>query len=260
MSPFRIWLESATGPLAPVVPSGVISVTVHAALIGAVVAAQARPAGSPARERPPDERVSFLLPFDQVPRERYHPLTLDWKAVGVDVGLAIGDRDPEGGPSREEPAPRRGKRGRTPMDARVTEPSFTENHFDDNVFTILEVDTAVARYPDSAAPAYPQDLLQMGVEGVVKTRYVVDSTGVADTTSLLILFSTHPGFAASVRAALPLMHFRPASLGGKHVRQLVEQEFSFKITHPAPAKVSWAPGGASCPVARGGLRAERHLS
>jgi hypothetical protein len=233
---FRVWLESSTGPLAPVVPSGVISFTVHAALIGAVVAVQARPAAAP-RAGEPEERVTFLLPFDKIPRERYQPIGLDWKAVGVDVGLAIGDIDPEreDGAAEAERTSQRGKRGRMRHDAHVLEPSFRENDFNDNVFTVLEVDSGVARFPDSAAPSYPPDLLQMGVEGVVRTRYVVDSTGVADTTSLTILFSTHPGFTAAVRAALPQMRFRPASLAGRHVRQLVEQEFSFKITRPTPA-------------------------
>ena len=241
MSPFRVWLESPAMSAAPVVPSSAISVVVHAALVGGfVVASGAGPAGEPDADGRA-EQVAFLLPFDQIPRERFQPVPLDWKAVGVDVGVAVGDPQPEGGPSETDPAPRRGRRGHAVRDAKVVEPSFRTNEADGTVFTILEVDSTAARYPDSAAPAYPPDLLAMGVEGTVKTRYVVDSTGVADTASLKILFATHPGFAEAVRVALPHMRFRPASLGGRHVRQLVEQDFHFKITPPAQ-RVSAAPG------------------
>jgi hypothetical protein len=37
----------------------------------------------------------------------------------------------------------------------------------------------------------------------------------------------------AVRAALPYMRFFPAKVGAKKVRQLVEQEFSFKIEQAA---------------------------
>jgi hypothetical protein len=233
MPPFRVWLESPAMSSAPVVPSSAISVVVHAALVGGLVTAAGSHSAAAPQEEPRSERVAFLLPFDQIPRERYQPVPLDWKAIGVDVGVAIGDPQPAGGPVEHDPAPRRGKRGRAAQDAKVLEPSFRENEFEGNVFTILEVDSSVARFPDSAAPSYPPDLLAMGVEGVVKTRYVVDTTGMADTASLKILFSTHPRFTEAVRAAFPYMRFRPASLGGRHVRQLVEQEFHFKITPPA---------------------------
>jgi TonB family protein len=97
------------------------------------------------------------------------------------------------------------------------------------VFSILEVDSSVARYPGSAAPAYPLALLREGVQGSVTTQYVVDTSGYADTSSLKVLRSSHPDFTASVRSALPYMRFFPAKVGDKRVRQLVEQEFSFRI-------------------------------
>jgi hypothetical protein len=45
--------------------------------------------------------------------------------------------------------------------------------------------------------------------------------------------TTHEEFADAVRAALPYMRFFPAKVGSKKVRQLVEQEFSFKIEQAA---------------------------
>jgi hypothetical protein len=52
--------------------------------------------------------------------------------------------------------------------------------------------------------------------------------------------ATNPGFVDAVREALPYMRFKPAKIGPLKVRQLVEQNFSFKInldTVAAPGRV-----------------------
>ncbi|HVX41186.1 MAG TPA: TonB family protein [Gemmatimonadaceae bacterium] len=99
----------------------------------------------------------------------------------------------------------------------------------DSIYTVLEVDTTVMRSENSAAPAYPLDLLKQHVEGGVVVQYVVDTTGFADTSSLVIVSATNPEFAQSVRDALPYMRFSPAKIGSTRVRQLVQQPFSFRI-------------------------------
>ena len=70
--------------------------------------------------------------------------------------------------------------------------------------------------------------------GFVSARYVVDTTGFADTASFEVMKSTHPEFIGAVRDALPYMRFRPAKIGQMKVRQLVEQMFTFRIDDPAP--------------------------
>jgi hypothetical protein len=67
----------------------------------------------------------------------------------------------------------------------------------------------------------------------VSAQYVVDTTGFADTSSFRVIKSTHPEFIVAVREALPYMRFRPAKIGQLKVRQLVEQQFSFKINDTA---------------------------
>src|SRR4051812_14580435 len=57
----------------------------------------------------------------------------------------------------------------------------------DSVFTVIDVDSVVTTDPSSAAPEYPDALRKLGVEGSVQAEYVVDSTGVADPTSLHIV-------------------------------------------------------------------------
>ena len=110
---------------------------------------------------------------------------------------------------------------------------------EDSVFSVLDVDTAVVRSTSSAAPAYPLKLLQAHIMGNVMSQYVVDTTGFADTTSFTVIKATHPEFIAAVREALPYMRFSPAKIGSLKVKQLVEQNFSFKIadTVAVPAKV-----------------------
>jgi TonB family protein len=102
----------------------------------------------------------------------------------------------------------------------------------DTAFSVLDVDEMVERYEGSAAPIYPRDLLAVGAEGLVRATYVVDVTGMVDTMTIQVVHSDDPRFTESVRTALGRMRFRPARRGGKTVRQLVEQKFSFRI---APA-------------------------
>lgn len=105
----------------------------------------------------------------------------------------------------------------------------------DTVATAVDVDSMVSRYTDSAAPSYPPKLLELKIEGGAYVQFVVDTTGLADTTSFKVISATHPEFAASVREALPGMRFHPAILRSKKVRQLVEQPFMFKIVPPTAA-------------------------
>lgn len=103
-----------------------------------------------------------------------------------------------------------------------------------NSFQVLEVDSAASRDPASAAPLYPPDLEARGVEGHVIIRFVVDSTGVVDLTTLLTVEATNAAFDRAVRDALPRMKFRPAMVGDRPVRQLAEQLFKFEIPRPTP--------------------------
>jgi len=100
----------------------------------------------------------------------------------------------------------------------------------DSVYSVLDVDTAAVRSTSSAAPAYPLKLLAQHIQGYVDAQYVVDTTGFADTTTFIVLKATHNDFVTSVREALPYMRFSPAKIGTAKVRQLVQQQFSFRIT------------------------------
>lgn len=102
----------------------------------------------------------------------------------------------------------------------------------DSPFSEIDVDSAVVRSADSAAPAYPPDLLAQRIEGSAQVQFVVDTGGFAESHSVKVLSATQPEFAEAVLGALPRMRFRPAIFGSRKVRQLVQQNFTFKIIPP----------------------------
>jgi len=106
----------------------------------------------------------------------------------------------------------------------------------DSVFSAIAVDSEVVRFP-SAAPIYPNTLLEGGVEGSVEAEFVVDTTGRVDLETVRVLNSSHDDFTSSVQTALAGAMFRPAWRNLRKVRQLVRQRFSFRI-YRGPDSVS----------------------
>lgn len=82
---------------------------------------------------------------------------------------------------------------------------------------------------NDAAPSYPAELQRRGLSGQVIVQFVVDEEGRVVEDSFRRIESSHALFTESVRAALPRMRFRPAEIGGRRVRQLVQQPFVFDI-------------------------------
>ena len=99
----------------------------------------------------------------------------------------------------------------------------------DQPYFEFQVEKPVVPAPGSTSPRYPDMLRQAGVEGEVLAQFVVDTTGRAEPNSLKILKSSHDLFIQSVKNALPQMKFIPAEVGGRKVKQLVQQPFTFSI-------------------------------
>ena len=203
------------------------SLAAHLALVWLAAGVTAGGRQVPTDER--EARVFFLLPPDRVDVRLRQPEILQWGTPGGDLenGRHI-TRPGTEGPIRTQAygarswGERSGARGELPF-------GLVPDVAPDTVFSVLEVDEMVERHEGSAAPAYPRDLLAMGAEGTVQATYVVDTTGRVDTGTIEVLQSDDLRFTESVRAALGLMRFRPARRGGKAVRQLVEQQFRFRI-------------------------------
>lgn len=102
----------------------------------------------------------------------------------------------------------------------------------DNAYSVIEVDAEAAVDPTSAGPEYPQALALRGVEGSTMLRFVVDSTGFIDMSTVQVTSATHRLFALAVLDAMPKMRYRPARIGDRAVRLLVQQAFWFKIEPP----------------------------
>ena len=100
----------------------------------------------------------------------------------------------------------------------------------DQPYFEFQVEKPVVPAPGSTAPRYPDMLRQAGVEGEVLAQFIVDTTGRAENGSLKILKSSHDLFVQSVKNALPNMKFIPAEVGGRKVKQLVQQPFTFSIS------------------------------
>lgn len=100
---------------------------------------------------------------------------------------------------------------------------------EDNTYFEFQVEKPVMPAPNSGQPKYPDILRQAGVEGDVLATFVVDTTGRADVSTFKVLRATHELFGTAVKQALPTMRFIPAEVGGKKVKQLVQQPFSFAI-------------------------------
>jgi len=100
----------------------------------------------------------------------------------------------------------------------------------DQPYFEFQVEKPVVPAPGSISPRYPDMLRQAGVEGEVLAQFVVDTTGKAEPGSLKVLKSSHDMFVQSVKNALPQMKFIPAEVGGRKVKQLVQQPFTFSIS------------------------------
>ena len=203
------------------------AILAHAGVILFAVAATHGDARLPIDER--EARVFFLLPPDRVDVRSRQMESLHFGKIGSDLvdGKDLTEPD-EGFQIRERAYGARRRGGKTGARGQLPfgpPPQFVP----DTVFSVLEVDKMVERYENSAAPVYPPELIALGMQGMVQATYVVDTTGMVDTTTVKVGFSDDPRFTQSVRDALGQMRFRPAIRQGKTVRQLVEQKFRFKI-------------------------------
>jgi TonB family protein len=224
----RLWKEEYTRPDRRAAGTAT-SVAVHAGLITLAVIATNPPEGMMKSLYSLSNRVVYVAPPPRMPRtegSREQLKYVEAAPIGEGAGFARGPL-PDGQPRKQSVV-----FSTTTGDLGTEENAAAENRrfaSYDTVFTIAQVDSAVSIDPSSAAPTYPPALLKLGVEGSVMVRYVVDSLGNADVSTLQIVRASRIEFAIAVREALPNMRFSPARMGAKAVPQLVEQPFNFRI-------------------------------
>jgi protein TonB len=100
----------------------------------------------------------------------------------------------------------------------------------DQPYFEFQVEKTVSTVPGQAGPRYPDMLKSANIEGEVLAQFVVDTEGRYEQGTFKALKSSHDLFTAAVRNALPNMRFYPAEVGGRKVKQLVQQPFTFALT------------------------------
>ena len=100
---------------------------------------------------------------------------------------------------------------------------------DKQTYFEFQVEKPVSQIAGTGNPRYPDALRSSGVEGEVQAQFVVSEEGKADVSTFKVLKATNDLFASAVRSALPNMRFYPAEVGGKKVKQLVQQSFQFRL-------------------------------
>ena len=232
----EVLLESRhVKPPTPYAGAG-LSAVAHIAII-VVVAAASRHIVDDWRETS-QQALQFLIPPDRAPKPQQESVHYTARGAG-EAPLGTDDGSLKYRVGGEHDRVRRSG-DMTSRTKDNTLASTAEQELPENTYSVLDVDTAVFRYENSAAPAYPESMMRRNISGHAKMQFIVDSTGVIDMSSVRTLEATHPDFVAAVRAAMPLMRFHPAKIGPRAVGQLAEQQFVFALK-PAEKGVARRP-------------------
>lgn len=236
---FNVLIASGKAKAPRPVAGAVASMLAHVAILTALLLGS-RPAIRVASDF--EERIAeYLFPKDRAPTVGEHPVVfagVRGGGTGTSAATASGkDAPTKHDPTKLETAAQEGGTSGTPT-LIAQEQKMAESL---GAFALLDVDSAAIRDPHSAAPAYPKDMEARGINGLVRVRFVVDSTGRADLTTITILDATNESFARAVRVAIPDMRFRPAMIGAKAVRQLSEEDFAFKVQPRRDSTVAKRP-------------------
>ena len=220
-------------PPRPVVAT-VISAVVHAALFGALVGGTAAVAANDDVNEYWDKLARLMLPPDAPPTVGgEHVAFVAMADRGSPKGEIAGEAEivKDDASVGEAVVPRKVSLA-VELDGTMQLARAAQSV---GAFTIIDVDSVAERDPLSAAPVYPKVMLERAVEGSATLRFVIDSTGLVDLSTIRVMSSTHQEFAIAVREAMPRMRYRPATRGATAVRQLVEKAFKFELGRMTPA-------------------------
>ena len=76
---------------------------------------------------------------------------------------------------------------------------------------------------------YPRELQQAGVQGSVLLRFVVDTTGRVEPSSVEVVSSTHKAFEEPATTMVRGCRFRPGRIRAWAVRTLVRMPINFRL-------------------------------
>jgi protein TonB len=207
-----------------------LSVGAHSVLIGAALyaTAQARPELSKPTEmvRPlyfppsvhatPSQAVATNSGRTRVSPLRFVPPSIDITVPVVEIPTTLSRAGDFNSGARFGPT--------------IDLPVHGNSGGDNAPFLTDQVEKQVSLEPGAKPPRYPETLRAAGVEGRVVALFVVSERGLVEEGSIRILRSDNPLFDEAVKSALGRMHFVPAEIGGRKVRQLVQMPFLFTLS------------------------------
>ena len=225
------FLTTATGP-AGGTPGWILSTVLHLAVVVVYNLGTAGSVQSEPIQEPLPEGLRFLVPPSASPEQPVRMIGYHDPQVGTGETM-----DPAEESRRlDQLARRRGVEDSLAADRAAVAAALAAASAEQVVPTVyadaymeIEVDSAAIRHPESGAPAYPAELMRLGISGFAAVRFVVDSTGSVDLESAQRIDASREEFWVAVREALPKMRFTPARRGTTAVRQLAEQMFRFQI-------------------------------
>jgi protein TonB len=100
----------------------------------------------------------------------------------------------------------------------------------DQPYFDFQVEKQAGPMPGSPTPEYPEMLRSANIEGEVLAQFVVDTSGKVDIPTFKVLKSTNDQFTDAVKRALPHMKFFAAEIGGRKVKELVQQPYAFNLS------------------------------
>lgn len=163
-----------------------------------------------------ERRITAMRTLPEL--SRFNALCLS-AAVAAAFALACSVNEPQS-PDRAHTA-RPAADKQTPAGSAKSPPLGGGDYFEFQVDKL-----AIAR--EMPRPEYPAALKHSGIGGSVQSQFVVDETGHVDMQTFKLLISPGPEFTAAVQAVLPKWQFEPATVHGRRVKQVVQQEFLFQ--------------------------------
>lgn len=208
------------------------SIALHGALILLAIHATARAAVNPVSPHPTIDTLVFLP--EPVPRPQPQPPIEHGSATPTHGASLIVQQMPIPLPtlSLDPPAIRAVAPVVTQRDfagATGFGPATGSIDAQAEVLSSYQVDRIAEAVAGTPAPDYPDALKARGVQGSVVAQFVVDSSGRVEPASFVVISSRNDLFSLAVRNSLQRARFKPATLAGRPVRQLVQQSFSFVL-------------------------------
>lgn len=97
------------------------------------------------------------------------------------------------------------------------------------VYFDFQVEKQASPSPGSATPRYPDTLQTAGITGEVIAQFVIDTSGQVEMNTFKVIKSDNDLFTDAVKAVLPKDRFYPAEVGGRHVKELVQEPYVFNM-------------------------------